>query len=59
VVDDFGKCRAKAYQIGVAQLALEHGILQVIAPPAHLLKDLPEALIIADVVADKIGIAHE
>jgi hypothetical protein len=58
VVDDPGKFDTAPNKIAGRELALEHGILQMIAVPAHGLEDLAKALVVADVVADEVGLAH-
>jgi hypothetical protein len=58
VVDDAGKFRAAPNQVGRSELALEYGVLQMIAVTAHGLENLAKALVVADVVADEVGLAH-
>ena len=58
VMDDGVEFRAKAGQVGGCELAFEDGILDVVAGLAEGLEDLPEAFVVADVVADQIGGAH-
>jgi hypothetical protein len=40
------------------ELALKDGVLEMIAVPAHRLEDLAEALIVADIVTNKIRLTH-
>ena len=58
VVDDAGKLGAAPNQVGRGELALEYGILQMIAVTPHGLENLAQALVVADVVADEVGLAH-
>jgi hypothetical protein len=58
VVDVMGKLGAASNQIARAELALEYGVLQMIAVPAHGLEDSTETFVIRNVVANKIGLAH-
>ena len=58
MVNDGGQCGAEADEIGFGQLAFKDGVLQVVAPAAHGLKDFAEALIVTDVVADEVGGTH-
>lgn len=57
-MNDLAQLGAAARQIHRRELALEDGILEVIAKVTHRLKDLAQALFVADVVADEIGLAH-
>jgi hypothetical protein len=52
VIDDAGKFRAAPNKVAGSELALEYGVLEMIAVPAHGLEDLAEALVVADVVTD-------
>lgn len=45
-------------QIGGRELALEDGVLQMVAEIAHGLKDFAKAHLIANVIADEIGVPH-
>ena len=58
VVDDRRQLRPAPRQVRGRQLALEDGELQMVAVPAHGLKDFAQALVVADVVADQVGGAH-
>jgi hypothetical protein len=58
VVDDAGKFRAAPNQITLGELALEYGVLQMIAVTVHSRENLTKALVVADVVADEVGLAH-
>lgn len=58
VFDDAGKLRAAPDQVARSELALEHGVLQMIAVTPHSLKDLAKPLVVADVVTNQIGLAH-
>jgi hypothetical protein len=59
VIDDAGKFRAAPDKVACRELALEHGVLQMIAEPAHGLEDLAEPLVVADIVTDEIRLPHE
>jgi hypothetical protein len=58
VVDDAGKFGAAANDIACRELALEDGVLKMVAEAAHGLEDFAEALFIADVVTNEVGGAH-
>src|SRR5439155_13687156 len=53
VIDDRRQQVPAAGQIRSRQLALEHGVLQMIAKPAHRLVDLGETFVLTDVVGDE------
>ena len=59
MVDDLGEQVAAPGQVGLRELAFEDRLLQMIAKPAHRLMDFGEALVVADVVTDEIGLPHE
>ena len=54
----FSQLPSAPRQVAARQLALEDRILEMIAEPAHGLKDSAEALVVGDVVADQIGGSH-
>jgi hypothetical protein len=58
VVDDAGKFGAAPNQVARGELALEYGVLQMIAVPAHGLEDFAEPLVVSDVVTNQIRLAH-
>ena len=58
MVDDRRQFRPAPRQVGRGKLALEDGVLQMVAVPAHGLEDFAQALVVADVVADQVGRAH-
>ena len=58
VVDDAGEFGAAADEVAGGELAFEDGVLEVVAVTAHGLEDLAEAVVVADVVADEVGLAH-
>lgn len=58
MIDDASQIRPAAHQILSRELAFENRVLQMIPVVAHSLKDFAQALVIADVVADQIGVAH-
>jgi hypothetical protein len=58
VIDDAVKFRATPDKVAGSELALEHGVLQMIAEPTHGLEDLPEPLVVADVVTNQIRLSH-
>jgi hypothetical protein len=58
VVDDFGELGGELGEVGAGELALEDGVLEVIAPGAHDFEDAAEAFVIGDVVADEVRVAH-
>jgi hypothetical protein len=58
VIDDVRQFGAEADKIRRGELALEDGVLQMVAEAAHEPEDFAQALVIADVVANEIGIAH-
>jgi hypothetical protein len=58
VFDDAGEFRAAPNKVARSELALEYGVLQMIAVPPHGLEDLAKPLIIADVVTNEIGLPH-
>jgi hypothetical protein len=58
VVNDGGKLGLAASEVGRSELAFEDGVLEVIAVVAHGLEDLPQALVIANVVADEVRGTH-
>jgi hypothetical protein len=59
MVDYFAEGVAAADEIGRGKLALEDGILEMVTEIAHGLVDGAQALVVADVVTDEIGIAHD
>jgi hypothetical protein len=58
VVDDASKFGATPNQVARGELALEYGVLQMIAVPAHGLEDFAQTLVVADVVTNQIGLPH-
>lgn len=58
VIDDAGKFGAAPNQIARSELALEYGVLQMIAVPAHGLEDFAQTLVVGDVVTNQIGLSH-
>src|SRR6266404_5996220 len=58
VIDNRRQVRAAPRQVAPRQLAFEDRVLQMVTIPAHNLKHLAPALVVADVVADQIGGAH-
>jgi hypothetical protein len=58
VVDDGGQLGAAADEVAGGELALENGVLEVVSEGAHGLENLAEAFVVADVVADEIGLSH-
>jgi len=58
VLDDLPEHIPAAGEIGGRQLAFEDRILQMIAEVPHRFVDPAEAFVVADVVANKIGISH-
>ena len=58
VLDDSRQGAAAAYQVGLCQLRLEYGVLQVVAKAAHGFEDLAQAAVVGDVVTDLVGLAH-
>lgn len=58
MVDDLPEGVAAANQVSWRELALEDRILEMVAEVAHRFEDAPESLVIADVVAYEISIAH-
>ncbi len=58
VVDDGAQFGAHAGEVGGSELALEDGVLEMVAPGAHRFEDEAEALVVGDVVADQVGLAH-
>jgi hypothetical protein len=58
VVDDAREFDAESGEIHGGELALEDGVLEVIAEAAHDFEDLSEAFIVGDVVGDEVGGAH-
>lgn len=58
VLDDVAQGVPAAGQIDGGELALEDRVLQVVAKVPHGLVDLAEPLVIADVVADEVGVSH-
>lgn len=58
VFDDFGEGGATADEVGWGELAFEDGELEVVAEAAHEFEDFAEAAVVADVVADEVGLAH-
>jgi hypothetical protein len=58
VFDDAGQFRATPDKVARGELALEHGVLQMIAVTPHGLEDLAKPLVVANVVTNKIGLPH-
>ena len=58
VVDDAGKFGAAPNQVARGELALEYGVLQMVAVPAHRLEDFAQPLVVGDVVTNQIGLPH-
>jgi hypothetical protein len=58
MVDDRAEFGAHAGAVGGSELALEDGVLEVVTPGAHGFEDEAEALVVRDVVADQVGLAH-
>jgi len=58
VLDDLGERMPALGQIDRRELALEDRVLQVVAEIPHGLEDLAKPLVVADVVADKVGVSH-
>lgn len=58
VVDDFGDFGAAAGEVAWGELALEDGVLEVVAEAAEGAEDFAEALVVGDVVGDEVGVAH-
>lgn len=58
MVDDCRKFRQALRKVCRRQLALENGVLQVVAIVAHNLNHLAKPLVIADVVTNEIGLSH-
>ncbi len=58
VVDDGGEFGAEADEVSRGELALEDGVLQVVAVAAHGLEDFAQAFVVGNVVADEEGFAH-
>ena len=52
MVDDLCQLPSAPRQVAARQLALEDRILEMVAEPAHGLKDSVEAIVVADVAAD-------
>jgi hypothetical protein len=58
VVDDAGKFGAAANNIACRELALEDGVLKMVAEAAHGFEDLAKALVVGDVIADEVRLPH-
>jgi hypothetical protein len=58
VVNDPRQRRPAADQIARGELALEYGVLQMVAIAAHGLEDFAKPLIVGNVVTDQIGLPH-
>lgn len=58
VLDDFAENVPALGEVDGRELALEDRVLQVVAEVAHGLIDPAEAFVVADVVADEIGVSH-
>jgi len=58
MIDDAGKFCATPNQVARSELALEYGVLQMIAVPAHGLEDFAQPLVVSDVVTNQIGLPH-
>src|SRR5206468_1074620 len=59
MVDNLAELGAAPGQVHRRQLALEHGILKVVAVVPHGLEHLPQPLVLADVIADQVTGAHQ
>jgi hypothetical protein len=57
-MDDLREIVAAADEVGLGELALEDGELEVVAVVAHGLEDFAEAFLVGDVVADEVGLPH-
>ncbi len=58
VVDDATEFDTEFDEIRGGELALEDGVLEVVAEAAHDFEDLTEAFVVRDVVGDEVGGAH-
>ena len=58
VVDDAGEFGAAADEVAGRELALEDGVLKMVAVAAHGFEDFAKALVVRDVVTDEIGLAQ-
>jgi hypothetical protein len=58
VVDDGAQSLTATHQIGGRELALKHGKLKMVSKPAHQLEDLPQSLVVRDVVTDQVRTPH-
>jgi hypothetical protein len=56
--DDFAERMAAAGQVDPRKLAFKDRVLQVIAEVTHGFEDLAQPLVIGDVIADEIRVAH-
>ena len=57
-MDDGGEFDAEVGEIEVGKLALEDGVLEMVAIAAHDLEDLAETFVVRDVVGHEVGGAH-
>jgi len=58
VIDQIAQRVATFRQVDGVELALEDGVLEMVAEIAHGLVDLAEAFVVADVVADEESVPH-
>jgi hypothetical protein len=58
MMNDVRQQRATLDQLGFVELTFEDAVLQMIAPIPHGLVNLAKSLIIANVVANEIGMSH-
>ena len=58
MMDHLRQLSAQPNQVCARELAFEDGILKMVAETTQNLKDFPEALVVADIVADEIRSAH-
>src|SRR5437868_5474569 len=59
VIDQVGEPHYQSCSLRRRQLATKHGILDMVAAPAHVLIHTPQALVVRDVVADEYDVAHD
>jgi hypothetical protein len=58
MVNQLSQAELAPRQIRLRQLAFENGKLQMVPIPAHGLKDLPQPLLIRNVVTNQVGLPH-
>jgi hypothetical protein len=58
VLNDAAQLGSAPKKVALRELALEHGVLKVIAESPHRLKDFAKTLIVGDVVTNQVGLAH-